>query len=237
MRNPSPESPHSYAAFARFAASGIDAAVCNDAMCIRDQALIDIWNEQKAAVVDIFMDPPLRFHPSLENTPEKYHLFCCDREHVEYVKTYFGREVAKVDFMPHVGIVPEAGAGSVPYEERAYDILFCGTYYRPEEQMAEITKHCPKDSEVSRLYEKTFENLKRDSRLSVVQGTLLTISQLGWDAPEPIVKSLLSVSNYVDWAIRMYQRGRVVTALAESGVDLYLLGRGWENLPASRLPN
>lgn len=44
-------------------------------------------------------------------------------------------------------------------------------------------------------------------------------------------------SNCIDWAIRMYQRERVVTALAESGLDIYLLGRGWENHPSAGLPN
>ena len=237
LRNPSPESPHSYAAFARFAASGIDAAVCNDAMCIRDQALIDIWNRQKTLVLDILMDPPLRFHPSLENTPERYHLFCCDREHVGYVREYFKDKVPKVDFMPHVGVKPEAGDRITPYGERKYDILFCGTYYRPEDQMAEILKIYPENSDMWHLYEKTFQTLKKDSGLSVVQGILLTINQMGLNLSEEALKSVLNISNYVDWAIRMYQRGRVVTTLAESGLDLYLLGRGWENLPASRLPN
>ena len=47
LRNPPPENPHSYAGFLRFASAGIDAAVCYDAMCIRDQILIDIWNRQQ----------------------------------------------------------------------------------------------------------------------------------------------------------------------------------------------
>lgn len=237
LRNPPPEDPHSYVHFFRFASAGIDAAVCYDAMCIRDQILIDIWNEQQTMVVDIFMDPPLRFHPSLENTPTRYHLFCCDQEHVDYVKKYFANEVPRVNFMPHVGVVPEENTKAIPYDKRKYDILFCGTYYRPEEQMAEIMKFCPKDSVLWKLYQEAFENLKKDSRLSVVNGILLTIDQMGLDLSEKALKSTLNLSNYVDWAIRMYQRGRVVSALAESGLELYFLGRGWENHPSSKLSN
>ena len=237
LRNPPAEDPHSYVSFARFAAAGIDAAICHDAMCIRDQALIDIWNRQKTLVLDILMDPPLRFHPSLENTPERYHLFCCDREHVGYVREYFKDKVPKVDFMPHVGVKPEAGDRITPYGERKYDILFCGTYYRPEDQMAEILKIYPENSDMWHLYEKTFQTLKKASGLSVAQGILLTINQMGLNLSEEALKSVLNISNYVDWAIRMYQRGRVVTTLAESGLDLYLLGRGWENLPSASPPN
>ncbi len=237
LRNPPPENPHSYAGFLRFASAGIDAAVCYDAMCIRDQILIDIWNRQQTMVVDIFMDPPLRFHLSLENTPARYHLFCCDWEHVEYVKQYFPKQVPKVDFMPHVGVVPEKNAKIIPYSDRKYDILFCGTYYRPEDQMEEIVKVYPENSGMWHLYQKSFENLKKDSSLSVVQGILFTINQWNLNLSEEALKSALNISNYVDWAIRMYQRGRVVTALAKSGLDLYLLGRGWENHLSSKLPN
>lgn len=35
----------------------------------------------------------------------------------------------------------------------------------------------------------------------------------------------------------MYQRERVVQTLAEAGLDVWLLGRGWENHPCARLPN
>lgn len=41
----------------------------------------------------------------------------------------------------------------------------------------------------------------------------------------------------MDWAIRMYERERVVSVLAEAGLELYLLGRGWENHPAASYPN
>lgn len=237
LEDTSEEDPHSYECFTRFAAHGVDAAVCYDAMCIRSPEFADIWNCLDAVVIDIFMDPPLRFHSSLEHTPSKYRLFCCDMEHVEYVKKYFGKEVQKVDFMPHVGVVPEEGIKEIPYEKRTYDILFCGTYYRPDEQMANIKEFFQEDSNVYSLYHRAFENLKKNSGLSVVQGILVTIEQLGWTIPENTLKSIFNISNYVDWAIRMYQRERVVTALAESGMELHLLGRGWENHPSSGLSN
>lgn len=235
VRNPSAEDPHSYVSFARFVSSGVDVAICYDAMGIRDQALIDIWNEQETLVVDIFMDPPLRFHPSLENTPAKYHLFCCDREHVAYVRQYFKKEISQVDFMPHVGVVPEENLWVIPYKERKYDILFCGTYYQPDGQMAEITKFYPENTREFELYQRAFQNLRHNSKLSVVQGVLLTMNQMELKLSEKEWRSVLNISNYVDWAIRMHQRGRVVTALAESGLELYLLGRGWENHPSVSL--
>lgn len=44
-------------------------------------------------------------------------------------------------------------------------------------------------------------------------------------------------AEFVDWAIRTYQRERVITVLAEAGQELYLLGKGWENYQGLRYPN
>lgn len=103
--------------------------------------------------------------------------------------------------------------------------------------MGEITKLYPENSALWKLYQETFENLKKNSHLSVVQGVLLTMGHMGMRLSEKGLKSALNISNYVDWAIRMYQRERVVEVLAASGQELYLLGRGWENHPSAGLPN
>ncbi len=214
----------------------IHGVICFDGLGARGEGWRRIWDGYQAAVMDIFMDPPLRFRPLLEHPPKKYELFCCDREHVEYVKKYYGKSVAAVDFMPHVGVLPEKKAW-IPYDERKYDILFCGTYYKPESKMAEIDAQCPADSDAYFLYHRTFEFLKTNNSLSAWQGFLAVVRQLGWNIPEEVLKQMLTLLDSLDWAIRMYQRERVVSALAESGLDIYLLGRGWENHPAADLPN
>lgn len=222
--------------FEHFLSEKVDGVICFDGLGTREEELIHIWDQHQAVVVDIFMDPPLRFHPVLERHPKRYHLFCCDREHVEYVRKYFGKEVPFVDFMPHVGVMTKNQA-AIPYRERRYDILFCGTYYRPETKFQEIGKTFPKDSAAYQLYERTFENLKLDSSLSVWKGMLFTRDQLGWDIPDHVLKAMLWGAEPMDWAIRMYDRGRVITALAESGMDIHLLGRGWENHPTAGMAN
>lgn len=221
----------------RFLLEKVDGVICFDGLGIRSEELIRIWDEHQAVVVDIFMDPPLRFHPVLEMHPQNYHLFCCDREHVEYVKKYFKEEVPSVDFMPHVGVLSEGEITKIPYRERKYDILFSGTYYSPESKFKQGEKTAPKGSAAYRLYARAFENMKEDSSLSVWKATLLTMGQLGWNPPEHELKALLWGAEAMDWAVRMYYRERVVTVLAEAGIDIYLLGEGWENHSAIGLPN
>lgn len=192
------------------------------------------------------MDPPLRFHPVFENCPQNYILFCCDREHVKYVKRYFGEKIPRVYFMPHVGVIsfgentplPEqTSTYRKPYRERRYDILFCGTYYRPQDKWGELEKQCSKANNVYELYQKTFENLVRNSSLSIWKGILFTVEQLGWNISESDLKQVLHGCDSLDWAIRMYQRERVISTLAEAGLELHLLGRGWENHPSAGRSN
>lgn len=231
------EGPHSLAYFSEFAAEKVDAAICFDGLGTREDILIDIWNAYRTVVVDILMDPPLRFHPTLEKHPQNYLLFCCDRDHVEYVKKYFGQSVAFVNFMPHVGIMPDKNAPAIPYKEKKYDILFSGTYYRPESMLAKIEELFEKGTDVYNFYLSIFECLIKDSSLTIEQAFYNVAKEKNVSLGEENLKILLGCSESIDWAIRMYQRDRVVKALADAGLELHLLGRGWENHTSAGYPN
>lgn len=237
LLNPPADSPHSYLNFVSFASTKVDAAICFDGMCIRDDILIDIWNAWNTIVVDILMDPPLRFHPSLVKHPKNYLLFCCDYDHVDYVKRYFKDEVSHVAFMPHVGAVPRQDTPVIPFENRKYDILFSATYYSPQSKLAEMEQVLTGNPDMQQFYHQMYHNLIEDSSLTTEQAVFLTLEQAGWSVSGEMLRTIFRCSEYVDWAIRMYQRGEAVSALAESGLDLYLLGRGWENHSSAKYPN
>lgn len=237
LLNPPAENPHSYVRFSQFASAKVDAAVSFDGLGIKDDLLIGIWNAYQTVVVDIFMDPPLRFHTAMEKHPQNYLMFCCDWDHVEYVKKYFGQSVPCVGFMPHVGVMPDQNIPVIPYTERTYDVLFSGTYYSPENQLSQVEEMVEKGTAVYDFYQILYECLVEDSRLTIEQGAFRTIERMGLPVDQDMLKSLMRCAEPVDWAIRMYQRGRVVEALAVSGVELYLLGRGWENHCSAKYPN
>lgn len=237
LLNPPAENPHSYVRFSQFASAKVDAAVSFDGLGIKDDLLIGIWNAYHTVVVDIFMDPPLRFHTAMEKHPQNYLMFCCDWDHVEYVKKYFGQSVPCVGFMPHVGVMPDQNIPVIPYAQKKYDVLFSGTYYSPENRLSQVEEMIEKGTAVYDFYQILFECLVEDSRLTIEQGAFRTIERMGLSADQDMLKSLMRCAERVDWAIRMYQRGRVVEVLAESGVELYLLGRGWENHCSAKYPN
>ena len=66
LLNPPGENAHSYVNFSQFASKKVDAAISFDGLGIKDDLLIGIWNAYQTVVVDIFMDPPLRFHTAME---------------------------------------------------------------------------------------------------------------------------------------------------------------------------
>ena len=237
LLNPPAENPHSYVRFSQFASAKVDAAVSFDGLGIKDDLLIGIWNAYHTVVVDIFMDPPLRFHTAMEKHPQNYLMFCCDWDHVEYVKKYFGQSVPCVGFMPHVGVMPDQNIPVIPYAQKKYDVLFSGTYYSPENRLSQVEEMIEKGTAVYDFYQILFECLVEDSRLTIEQGAFRTIERMGLPVDQDMLKSLMRCAEPVDWAIRMYQRGRVVEVLAKSGVELYLLGRGWENHCSAKYPN
>ncbi len=231
------ETEHSYNRLNRFISQKVDVVICYDGIGTREDQFIEQWNRHQAVVVDILMDPPFRFHPTLEKHSENYHLFCCDLEHVEYVKKYFSREVPSVSFMPHVGTLRKADAPVIPYTERTYDILFSGFYATPFSYLQKTEELFPDNPEICRLYQCIYETLLEDSGLTIEAAVLRTLAKMGYSVSDGMLKTLLNRSLYVDWAIRMYHRGRVISVLAEAGFDLYLLGKGWDAHPSIHCAN
>ncbi len=234
--NPPADDPHSYANFTHFLEGRVDAAVCYDGFGLKDELFIELWNEKDTVAVNILVDHPLRFHPTMRQHPDKYIQFCCDRNHVEYVKKYFGQEVQHVEFMPHAGtVVPQDRIR--PFAERSYDILFSGTYYQPEGQMLKIDQWFPKGEAMNQFYRAMADYMLHHSKVPAEQAVLDTVSNLGMQVTQEQLKMMFRFSEPLDWMARMYQRGRVIQTLAEAGFELWLLGRGWENHSSAAFSN
>lgn len=230
-------SEHSYKALNRFLTKKVDVVICFDGIGTREDQFIEQWDRHQAVVIDILMDPPFRFHPTLEKHPKKYLLCCCDQEHVEYVKKYFPKEVLNVAFLPHFGTLDETEGQGIPYKERKYDILFSASYLHPQVQLEKVKGLFPDRPDMWTFYQSMFENLKLDSSMTIEKAVLGTLQQFDLSVSDEMLLMLLNRSVYVDFAIRMYHRGRVVTTLAEAGLELYLLGPGWEDHPSAGFPN
>lgn len=230
------EGEHSFKAFTDFLAVRADAAIGFDGIGLKEDMFIELWDSMDTVALNILMDHPLRFHPTMQNHPRNYVQFCCDHNHVDYVRKYFSDTVYKVEFMPHAGTYRKELCLD-DYDSRPYDVLFSGTYYRPQSYLDQIDSAF-KDNELLRVfYHNLAEYMIDNNSITTEQAVLDVIDMMELSLAQEQVKQLFRFSEPIDWMARMYYREKIISIIAEAGIDIWLLGRGWENHPSTELHN
>lgn len=223
---------HDAAALETYLAKGVDAVLTFNGEALQKEELWQLWNELGALVVNILMDPPFHMdlRPYMESPcMEQYLLLCPDENHVEYVKRYFP-QVKHVEFMPHGGT--SVDRSPIPWREKRLDLLFSGTYTRPEaflDAMGQTMK--PEDF---KIYAGMGKRLLEDSSLSVEQVVEETLFSDHCPLTPGRIDGAIAGMSLLDGWVRMIMRERVVTTLVNGGVDLYVLGDGWQNCPCAK---
>lgn len=236
LTNSTQDGSHSFKAFTEFLSVRADAAIGFDGIGLKDDMFIELWDSMDTVALNILMDHPLRFHPTMQKHPRNYVQFCCDDNHVDYVKKYFGDTVGRVEFMPHAGTY-NGKLNLEGYDKRPYDVLFSGTYYRPQSYLEQIDNTF-KDNELLRVfYHNLAEYMIDNNSITTEQAVLDVIDMMELSLAQEQVKQLFRFSEPIDWLARMYYREKIISIIAEAGIDIWLLGRGWENHPSANLSN
>lgn len=208
-----------------------DAVITFNGEALEKKGLWQYWNRLGALVVNILMDAP--FHIDLcayMDSPdiERYLLLCPDENHVEFVKRYFPR-VKHVEFMPHGGTPVKRKP--IPWKEKSIDLLFCGTYIKPEKFLKVMKQNMGPD-EFSR-YVSMGERMLQDGSLSVEQ----VVAETQGFGCAPLypgkIDDEIPGMNLLEGWVRMAARERVVMALVKGGEELYVLGAGWQDCPCA----
>lgn len=222
---------HDAEALEAYLKKGVDAVLTFNGEAIQKEGLWQLWNQLGALVVNILMDPPFHMdlRPYMESPDmEQYLLLCPDENHVEYVKHYFP-QVKHVEFMPHGGTPVEGRP--IPWKEKRLDLLFSGTYSSPEAFLSAMRQTMkPEDF---RIYASMGERILQDSSLSVEQVAADTLFSGNCPLTPGRIDGAISGMSLLDGWVRMVMRERVVMTLVEGGVDLYVLGDGWQNCPCA----
>lgn len=227
---------HSLNALTKFISSRVDMAIAFDGLGLKEDLFIELWDSMDTLTVNILMDHPLRFHPTMQHHPRNYVQFCCDRNHVKYVEKYFGDAVPMVEFMPHAGTLmgePDIAG----YRNRPYDILFSGTYYDPEGYLEQVRNNFPQNEVLQQFYMNLSDYMIEHTQLTTEQAVLDMRERMQLDVSGETMKVLFSCAEPIDWMARMHYRKQVIKVLADAGLDVWLLGRGWENHPSSARKN
>lgn len=236
LNNMSEPGAHSFAEFTQFLSVKADAAIAFDGLGIKEDLFIELWDSMNTLAVNILMDHPLRFHPTMQKHPKNYIQFCCDRNHVEYVRHYFGGEVPRVEFMPHAGT--DMGEPYLTgYKERPYDVLFSGTFYEPQTYLNQIDKEFEKNELLREFYYNLSEYMIANHSVTTEQAVLNLAAETDLQLNTGQLKTMFACAEPIDWMARMYYRKEIIQLIADAGIDIWLLGRGWENHPCAGRTN
>ncbi len=227
---------HSFEEFTRFLSVKADATIAFDGLGIKEDIFIELWDSMNTLAVNILMDHPLRFHPTMQKHPQNYIQFCCDRNHVEYVRHYFGGEVPRVEFMPHAGTYM-GEPGLTGYQERPYDVLFSGTFYEPQTYLKQIDKEFEKNELLREFYYNLSEYMIANHFVTTEQAVLNLAAETDLQFNTGQLKIMFACAEPIDWMARMYYRKKVIQLIADAGIEIWLLGRGWENHPCADSAN
>lgn len=236
LNNMSAPGAHSFAEFTRFLSVKADAAIAFDGLGIKEDIFIELWDSMNTRAVNILMDHPLRFHPTMQKHPKNYIQFCCDRNHVAYVRKYFGNEVPVVDFMPHAGTYmdePDLGG----YKERPYDVLFSGTFYEPQTYLNQIDKEFEKNELLKEFYHNLSVYMIANHAITTEQAVTNLAAEMNLELNPQQQRTMFACAEPIDWMARMHYRKEIIQLIADAGIDIWLLGRGWENHPCADRPN
>lgn len=225
---------HSMQELMTFCERKVDAVICFNRAGIHNDTFIDLWNMMDACTLHILMDHPLRLHPTMEKHPRKYIQFCPDEEHVAYVKRYFPN-VEHIEFLAHAGTFDDKPP--IPYADRKYDIVFSATYYVPESMLPQLEALFPKDSSMYDIFMQIEADLTAHTEKSLIQSVLDVLAANDMPLSDNAVRTIMRNMTPIDWMVRMYYRGNAVKALADAGLNVHVLGRGWENHPSADADN
>ncbi|MCR5098242.1 MAG: hypothetical protein K6B14_04765 [Lachnospiraceae bacterium] len=189
-----------------------------------------------APFFNYLVDHPLYHHGGLAVGLARYHAIGVDRHHCRYMREHYPG-LLSVTCLPMGGTPAVAG---IPFENRAFDFLFSGTY-TPEEVLEERafgvrSEHGESTYQLMRdLYDAW--DPKKSSIEEALEGLLSDISSVDGRSRHDLITGeyeardeaeLLNRLYIVDQMKRNELRVRTLTEAAACGYPLAIMGEGWE---------
>ncbi len=166
-------------------------------------------------------DHPASHKDRLTRLDERSVVFVCDRRHEAYVRKYCPN-IRHVKYIPLSG---EAAKQYIPYSRRSRDLVFTGSYRKPEDAYRDIFLCDESVSEIARyLAESIIENPQQDLEMCLQNCLELFDTEVTRERFHELVADFGEVDRYA----RCYYRDRMIRSLVENGLKVHVFGNGWE---------
>lgn len=184
----------------------------------------NISKMNRAIYITYLCDHPAYHHVRLQVMDEKAVIFTVDRFHEEYIRTYYPN-------IKHVKFIPLSGGYSrkyIPYAERTRDVVFTGTYSRPEQVIEEMSEVINVSKLYEALYTQLLESVRRNSSLTLEENLQEVLNAMNMQVSKEQFRELCHYMQYADKYARVYYRDKVIRCIVENGIKIHVFGNGWE---------
>lgn len=180
-------------------------------------------------------DPPTSedLQDKLIQADDRTVVFGCDRNFCDYIDKYF-------PMVKHTKFVPLSGSAypnCVPYDKRAIDILFTGTYTSPEKYKMQALSKFEKGSVMAQFTEGMLEDIITNSQLTLPECLARTLDKYHQKVSDSDFHELSAEFLCIDFYARSYYREKVIQTLLDAGLKIDVFGNGWENFPSEHKEN
>lgn len=180
-----------------------------------------LQNRISDVYITYLTDHPAAHRGRLEGLDERAVVFVCDRQHEAYVKKYCPN-------IKHVKYIPLSGEASkqyIPYGQRSKDIVFTGSYKKPEIAYQNI--FCC-DESVSEIAKYLAASIIQNPQQDLEECLQNCLALFDIEVPHERFHELVNDFREVDLYARCYYRDRMIRSLVENGLQVHVFGNGWE---------
>ncbi|MBQ4293505.1 MAG: glycosyltransferase family 1 protein [Lachnospiraceae bacterium] len=187
-----------------------------------------LWEQTGLRVFLLLFDHPFHFDREWKEVPDDLTVLVMDRGHIPYIRRFYPT-VTDVVFLPHAGI--ESPLPHSPLENRDITILYAGNLSRIEAQglipdLSSVTSY-----DALRACREILSRLTEEPKYTTEETIERYFKEQSIDfSDEELGKEIARLRFLESFAVS-YFRELAIARFLEAGMDVTILGRGWEETP------
>lgn len=169
-----------------------------------------------------FVDHPYYHYSRLGKCGNNQIVSVIDRKHLDYLEKYYPRIKHKI-FMPHGGA--EAEMEVIPFADKKYDVVFLGTYQKPEVCLEGMKEY---DADMQALFWQIVDNVRNGKENTLEDSVQSVFEEYGLLEGQESIAAIMPKLCFLDMYLRYKRRDLLIRAALDSGTEIHVFGKGWD---------